>query len=102
MKEFFKCDGLNIGINLGGKAAGGSVPGHLHIHMLPRWYGDVSSMMALFQTHIIPLDMNKLWEQLSEKFEAIAPLLALPTVTPTPSGAEKKESKAAIAEFRSY
>ncbi len=34
-------DGYNIGVNIG-KAAGQSVP-HIHIHMMPRYFGDVEN-----------------------------------------------------------
>ena len=34
-------DGYNIGVNIG-KAAGQSVP-HIHIHMMPRYTGDVEN-----------------------------------------------------------
>ena len=35
----YKPDGYNVGVNIGG-AAGQSVP-HLHIHMIPRYKGDM-------------------------------------------------------------
>ncbi len=37
----YKPDGYNIGVNIGG-AAGQSVP-HIHIHMIPRYKGDVEN-----------------------------------------------------------
>jgi len=39
--EEYKPDGYNIGVNIGG-AAGQSVP-HIHIHMIPRYRGDVEN-----------------------------------------------------------
>ena len=37
----YKPDGYNIGVNIG-EAAGQSVP-HIHIHMIPRYRGDVEN-----------------------------------------------------------
>ena len=37
--EEFKPDGYNVGVNIG-KSAGQSVP-HVHIHMIPRYQGDM-------------------------------------------------------------
>lgn len=37
----FKPDGYNIGVNIG-KAGGQSVP-HIHIHMIPRYTGDMEN-----------------------------------------------------------
>jgi diadenosine tetraphosphate (Ap4A) HIT family hydrolase len=37
----YKPDGYNIGVNIG-TAAGQSVP-HIHIHMIPRYWGDVEN-----------------------------------------------------------
>jgi len=39
--EEYKPDGYNIGVNIG-TAAGQSVP-HIHIHMIPRYKGDVEN-----------------------------------------------------------
>lgn len=39
LKEKFNCDGFNIGINQG-KAAGQTIE-HLHIHVIPRYNGDI-------------------------------------------------------------
>lgn len=53
IKAAYRPEGLNVGINLG-KPAGGSVSQHLHVHVLPRWSGDVNFMEAIANTRTLP------------------------------------------------
>lgn len=52
-------DGFNVGINIG-RAAGGSVAGHVHVHVVPRWYGDANFMVTTASAKAIsePLDVT--------------------------------------------
>jgi ATP adenylyltransferase len=53
LKSAYHPEGLNVGINLG-KSAGGSVSSHLHVHVVPRWGGDVNFMEAVANTRTLP------------------------------------------------
>jgi len=54
-----KPQGYNIGINLG-KAAGAGFPEHLHIHLVPRWPGDVNFMPVTGHTKVISQSLKTL------------------------------------------
>ncbi len=44
---------FNVGLNLG-NVAGGSLSGHLHQHVVPRWSGDANFMTVLGGTKTLP------------------------------------------------
>ncbi|USN99855.1 MAG: HIT domain-containing protein [Phycisphaeraceae bacterium] len=58
--------GLNIGVNQG-HAAGAGVPGHLHVHLVPRWGGDVNFITTVGQVRVIPSSL----EAMAKRYRAV-------------------------------
>ena len=67
--KILKPGGYNIGINLG-KIAGAGFPGHLHIHLVPRWRGDVNFMPVVGNTKVISQSLRTLFNQLHNGADA--------------------------------
>ena len=53
LKAAYQPGGVNVGINLG-RAAGGSISEHLHVHVVPRWTGDGNFMTAIANARTLP------------------------------------------------
>jgi ATP adenylyltransferase len=68
-------DGMNLGMNLG-RAAGAGVAGHLHLHVLPRWFGDSNFMTVTGETRIHPEELKVTYERLRKSLAAEEPASA--------------------------
>ncbi|MEO6120818.1 MAG: HIT domain-containing protein [Acidimicrobiales bacterium] len=53
LKSAYRPDGLNMGANLG-RAGGAGVPGHFHVHLVPRWDGDTNFMTTVAEARVVP------------------------------------------------
>jgi len=57
LKGAFRCDAVNVGVNLGA-AAGGSQADHLHVHCVPRWVGDANFLGVVAETRVLPVSLD--------------------------------------------
>ena len=53
LRAVYAPDAFNVGWNLG-QVAGGSISGHLHEHVVPRWSGDTNFMPVLADIKVVP------------------------------------------------
>lgn len=65
LQEAIAPHGFNVGVNFG-RCAGAGLPGHLHIHLVPRWDGDTSYMAVCAQTDVISQSLQDLYTELRQ------------------------------------
>ena len=71
LKDIYKPQGFNIGINMG-EVAGAGVPGHVHIHIVPRWMGYTNFMSSIGETRVLPEAMVVTYERIKNEFQKIS------------------------------
>jgi len=67
LTEVYRPKGINIGMNLG-ECAGAGIAGHIHMHVLPRWPGDVNFMTAIGETRVLVEDIHTTYKKLRAAF----------------------------------
>lgn len=69
LREAYKPDGFNIGINIA-RVAGAGIYDHVHLHVVPRWSGDANFMPVCAGVKVLPLELDRVWQDLTELLAA--------------------------------
>ena len=71
LREAYKLDGINVGVNLGAPAGAG-IEEHVHLHLVPRWNGDTNFMTVVGHTRVLPEQLTATAARLKPIFERLA------------------------------
>jgi ATP adenylyltransferase len=70
LKRTLKPHAINVGMNLG-RMSGAGVPGHVHMHIVPRWNGDTNFMPVLGRTSVVSIPLEPVWKAMRREFSSL-------------------------------
>ncbi|MDB4932257.1 MAG: family hydrolase [Myxococcaceae bacterium] len=70
LKVAVNAEGVNIGVNIGA-AAGAGIAEHLHVHIVPRWRGDMNFMPVVADLRVMPEALDATWARLAPYFRPL-------------------------------
>lgn len=67
LRQVYSPQAFNLGANIG-EAAGAGVPGHVHLHIVPRWNGDTNFMSTIGEVRVLPEDLPESYRRIHKSF----------------------------------
>lgn len=70
LERVLQPQGINFGVNMH-RCAGAGLPGHLHMHVVPRWEGDTNFMSVCDDVRVISQSLTALYTALRQAAESL-------------------------------
>lgn len=71
VREVLNPQGMNVGMNLG-RCAGAGLPGHAHMHIVPRWNGDTGFTAVLGDVRVVPQSLDESYAAMKTAIDRLA------------------------------
>ncbi len=63
LRKIYNPQAFNLGANIG-EAAGAGVPGHVHLHIVPRWNGDTNFISTVGEVRVLPEELSETYKRM--------------------------------------